>query len=83
MIGIKQRTRVGSGGTVMIQSPELPEGVLVEVIVLIEPSEQDTTDYLLSTEANRQHLLEALDHIEHRQDLVVITPEEWHEKYCL
>ena len=83
MTSIHQRTRVGSGGTVMIQASDLPEGTLVDVIVVIASSEEDTTDYLLSTDANRQRLLDALEHIEHRQDLVVISPEEWHEKYCL
>ena len=83
MTSIRQRTRVGSGGTVMIQAPELPEGITVNVVVFIESNEQDTTEYLLSTAANRQHLLDALDHIEHRQELVVMTPDEWHEKYCL
>lgn len=83
MTSISQRTRVGSGGTVTIQAPELPEGITVNVVVFIESDEQDTTDYLLSTTANRQCLLDAIDHIKHRQDLVVITPEEWDAKYCL
>lgn len=82
MHSITQRLRVGSGGTIMIQSPELPEGSMVDVLVVIAPGEQDTTDYLLSTDANRQHLLDALENIENREDLVVISPEEWHEKYC-
>ncbi len=79
---IRQHTHVGRGGTIAIHSPELPEGMSVEVIVLLEP-EQDTTEYLLSTDANRQHLQEALEHIEQRQHLIVMTPEEWHEKHCL
>lgn len=81
--GIKQRARVGPGGTVEIQSPELPEGKTVEVIILLVPVEQDTTEYLLSTKANRDHLHEALKNVETRQNLVVVTPEEWNEKYSI
>lgn len=84
MTRIMQRTCVESGGKVMIQSPELSEGMMVDVIVVAASNKQiDTTEYLLSTDANRQHLLDALDHIEKGEDLVVISPEEWHEKYCV
>jgi len=79
---IRQHTHVGKEGRIAIRAPELLEGMSVEVIVLVEP-EQDTTEYLLSTEANRHHVQEALEHIETRQHLVVMTSEEWHEKYCL
>jgi antitoxin YefM len=58
--GVRQKTVVGEGGKIELSSPELPPGTLVEVIVLVEPEEQDTTEYLLSTEANREHLLQAL-----------------------
>jgi antitoxin YefM len=79
---IRQHLRVGTGGAIAIQSSELAEGMVVEVIVLLEP-DQDTTEYLLSTEANRQHLQDSLEHIEQRQNLIEITPEEWDEKYSL
>ena len=79
--GIKQRVVVGPGGTVALQSAELPEGTTVEVIVLLEPAEQDTTEYLLSTEANRKHLAQALESVEKRQNLVIIPAEEWDAKY--
>jgi len=62
--GIRQKTVVGVGGKVEILSPDLPSGTRVEVIVLVEPVEQDTTEYLLSTEANRKHLLQALRDLE-------------------
>jgi len=81
--GIRQKTVVGEGGKIEIVSPELPTGTVVEVIVFVEPVEQDTTEYLLSTEANRKHLLEALENVEKRENLVVITPEEWNAKYRL
>lgn len=56
---IRQTTIVGEGGRVEIRSAELKPGSTVDVIVLVEP-EQDTTEYMLSTEANRQHLLQAM-----------------------
>lgn len=48
--GIRQKTIVAEGGKIEFSSPELPKGTLV----------QDTTEYLLSTEANRNHLFQAL-----------------------
>lgn len=83
---LKRKTTVGPGGKIELWSPELPEGAQVEVIILIMPTEaasSETTDYLLSTEANRQQLLEAIDNVEKRQNLITISPEEWHEKYCV
>ncbi len=62
--GIRQKTIVGEGGKIEVLSPELPIGALVEVIILVEPVEQDTTEYLQSTEANRNHLLQALRDLE-------------------
>ncbi len=59
--GIRQRTRVTEGGRIEIPFSELPNGALVEVIVLVE---QDTTEYLLSTEANRTHLKEAFQDLD-------------------
>ena len=47
--GIRQKVIVGEGGKVEILSPELPRGTLVDVIILVETVEQDTTEYLLST----------------------------------
>lgn len=81
---LKRKTTVGPGGKIELWSPELPEGAQVEVIILIMPTEaaSETTDYLLSTEANRQQLLEAIDNVEKRQNLITISPEEWYEKYC-
>ncbi len=83
LTSIKEHTHVGPGGLISIHSPEFPEGTAVEVIVMLEPAKQETTDYLLSTEANRRHLREAIEQVNTRDEVVVITPEEWHEKYCL
>ena len=77
---VKQKTVVGKNGRVEILSSTLPEGTLVEVVVraIID---SDTTEYLLSSEANRKHLMEAIDNVEHGKNLIVFTPEEWNEKY--
>ena len=85
LTSIKEHTHVGPGGLISIRSPEFQEGTAVEVIVILESgnAKQDTTDYLLSTEANRRHLRDAIEQVETRDDVVVMTPEEWHEKYCL
>ena len=53
-------TIVKEGGKIEISSPELPIGANVEVIVLIREEAMDETEYLLSTEANRKHLEQAL-----------------------
>ncbi len=71
--GIRQKTVVGDGGKVEILSPDLPSGTLVEVIVLVEPVEQDTTEYLLSTEANRNHLLQALRDLENPSSYIYVN----------
>ncbi|OQW87096.1 MAG: hypothetical protein BWK78_09385 [Thiotrichaceae bacterium IS1] len=81
---IRQEMIVKEGGKIEISLPELPSGAMVEVIIFLpSDDEQDTTDYLLSTEANRKHLLEAITHVEKRENLIILTPEEWHEKYCI
>jgi antitoxin YefM len=80
---IRQKIVVGKGGSVLIPSSDLPAGTVVDVIVLTEPDELDTTEYLLSDEETRQRLLEAIEHVERRENLVVISPEEWSEKYRL
>lgn len=78
----KQKGIVGKQGKIEIQTPELPEGTEVEIIVLVSAPEVDTTEYLLSTDANRRELLEAIERVNNQDSLVIITPEEWHEKYC-
>lgn len=83
---IRQKVLVKEEGKVEILSPELSSGTLVEVVVFLsseEENEQDSTDYLLSTEANREHLLQSINHVEKRENLIVMTPEEWNEKYCI
>jgi len=74
--GIRQKTVVGEGGKIEVLSPELPSGTLVEVIILVEPVEQDTTEYLLSTEANRNHLLQALRDLEDPSRYSYVNPAD-------
>jgi len=74
--GIRQKTIVGEGGKVEVLSPELPDGTLVDVIILVEPAEQDTTEYLLSTEANRRHLLQALSDLERPSSYIYVNPAD-------
>ncbi|MEO0987803.1 MAG: hypothetical protein AAFY20_20020 [Cyanobacteria bacterium J06639_14] len=91
--GIKQRGVVGKDGKIEIQTSELAEGTVVEVIILVEQStveqpeiadqQQDTTDYLLSNEANRRHLIASLQQLETPQNLIIFTPDEWNEEHNL
>ena len=76
LTGIRQKTVVGEGGKIAFLSPELPSGKLVEVIVLVEPEEQDATKYLLSTEANRNHLLQALGDLDDPSCYIYVEPDE-------
>jgi antitoxin YefM len=79
--GIKQQSIVGKNGKIEIPSIDLPEGTIVEVIILVESPTIDETDYLLSTPANKDHLLQSLESIKNSNNLIVITPNEWNEKY--
>lgn len=80
---IKQKGIVNKDGKIELQSPELQEGTEVEVIILVTSSEADTTEYLLSTEANKRDLLEAIERVEKKEGLINITSEEWNEKYSI
>lgn len=53
----------------------LPEGTIVEAILLVEQKTQIETDetvYLLSTEANRRNLLEGLEELKQPQNYVYV-----------
>jgi len=69
LTGIREKTVVKENGIIEISAVDLPIGTEVEVIVLIE-EEQDTTEYLLSTEANRKHLEEALEELKHPENFI-------------
>lgn len=74
--GVRQKTVVGEGGRVELLSPELPRGTLVDVIVLVDSADQDTTEYLISTEANRKHLLQALHDLDDRSTYTHVKPSD-------
>ncbi len=69
LTGIREKTVVKENGIIEISAVDLPIGTEVEVIVLVE-EEQDTTEYLLSTEANRKHLEEALEELKHPENFI-------------
>ncbi|MHC5823865.1 MAG: hypothetical protein ACYT04_50530, partial [Nostoc sp.] len=60
---------------------ELPEGTVVEVIVLVEtPTEEDETTYLLKSETNKKHLLKALENVE-KGNLIYVDLDEYEKNY--
>ena len=75
LTGIREKTVVKENGMVEISAPDLPVGTEVEVIVLVE-EEMDATEYLLSTEANRRHLEEALEELNHPENFVRVDMED-------
>ncbi|MDZ8223988.1 hypothetical protein [Nostoc sp. ChiVER01] len=80
--GIKQKTIVGKDGKIELSSTELPEGTVVEVIVLVETTiEEDETTYLLKSKTNKKHLLKALENVE-EGNLIYVDLDEY-EKSCL
>ena len=78
---IKQIGTVGKNGKIELYTPQLMEGTQVEVILLVDS--QDETDYLLSSPANRERILDAIANVEKGEELITISAKEWHEKYCI
>ena len=74
--GIRQKTVVKDDGRIEIPSSKLPPGTTVEVIVFIDLEEEDTTDYLLSREANREHIYQALKDLEDRSTYTYVNPDD-------
>ena len=72
---LRKKLIVNEDGRIAINSPELRRGDSVEVIVLVNP-EEDETEYLLSTEANRLHLREALQQLDNKKGYIYIDPEK-------
>jgi antitoxin YefM len=75
LTGIREKTIVNENGMVEISAPDLPIGTEVEVIVLVEEEEMDTTEYLLSTEANRKHLERAMRDAEDPEKRIYVDTE--------
>lgn len=72
--GIREKTIVKENGRVEIPTSDLPIGTEVEVIVLVE---EDTTKYLLSSEANRQHLEKSRQDAANPEKLIYIDIENF------
>ncbi|MEH1842543.1 MAG: hypothetical protein V7L20_28385 [Nostoc sp.] len=79
--GIKQKAIVGKDGKIELSATELPEGIVVEVIVLVEIPGEDETTYLLKSQTNKKHLFKALENVE-KGNLVYVDLDEY-EKSCL
>ena len=74
--GIKQKAVVNQG-KVELSVPELPEGTVVEIIVLVDPTiEEDETTYLLKSEANKKHLVQAMGNVK-QGNLIYIDLDEY------
>ncbi|MHC5597434.1 MAG: hypothetical protein ACYTXC_16085 [Nostoc sp.] len=79
--GIKQKAIVGKDGKIELSTTELPEGTVVEIIVLVEtPTEEDETTYLLKSETNKKHLLKALENVE-KGNLIYVDLDEYEKNY--
>ncbi|GJD16615.1 hypothetical protein RIVM261_015710 [Rivularia sp. IAM M-261] len=62
---IKQKAVVGKDGKIELFVKELPEGTVVEVIVLFEKEiEEDANTYLLKSKANKARLIKAIENVE-------------------
>jgi len=73
---LKYKTTI-KNGKLDLPSLDLPEGTIVEAILLIgDSTETDETDYLLYTEANRQHLKEAVESLKHPQNYIYVDPDK-------
>ena len=72
MNALKYQTII-KNGQLSLPHLDLPEGTVVEAILLIkEAAEMDETDYLLSTEANRQHLQEAIESLKNPDSYIYV-----------
>lgn len=78
---IKQKAIVGKNGKIELAETELTEGSLVEVIVLVESAnEEDETEYLFSSQANKEHLLDALENVKQGQ-VISVDLDEYEKSY--
>ena len=78
---IKQKVIVGKNDKVELPETTLTEGTLVEVIVLVESlGEEDETDYLLRSQANKQQLLEALENVKQGK-VVAVDLDEYENNF--
>lgn len=76
LTGIRERTVVKENGMIEIPTTDLAVGTEVEVIVLVDEEEMDTTEYLLSNEANREHLFESLRDAKNPEKLIYVDIDD-------
>ncbi|MTJ09732.1 MULTISPECIES: hypothetical protein [unclassified Anabaena] len=75
--GIKQKATVGKNGKIELPTTELPEGTIVEVIVLVDhETVEDETTYLLKSESNKKHLLKAIENVA-QGNLIYVDLDEY------
>ena len=72
MNALKYTTTI-KNGKLDLPDLDLPEGTAIEAILLIKET-PDETDYLLSTEANQQHLTDAIALLKNPQNYIYIDP---------
>ena len=77
LTAIREKAEI-NGGRIEMPLLDYPNGTEVEVIVLVDADvedEMDTTDYLLSTEANRKYFAEALEELKHPEKFIPVDIE--------
>jgi antitoxin YefM len=78
---IKQKAIVNKERKLELSIPNLPEGTKVEIIVLVESNiNEDETTYLLKSNANKKHLLQAIKNVE-KGNLIYVDIDKY-EKIC-
>ncbi len=73
MNAIKYSTTV-KNGKLDLPFLDLPEGTVVEAILLVDQSELDETAYLLSSDANRRNLIAGLEELQKPQNYIYVDP---------
>lgn len=76
MFSSKQKAIVGKDGKIELSATELPEGTVVEVIVLVPATAEDETTYLLKSKANKTRLLKAMENVD-KGNLIYVDLDEY------
>lgn len=77
---IRERTTVKNGGRVEVYASGLDDGTEVEVLIFLA-GEMDETEYLLSTEANRERLLKAARNLDDKERRISIDLDEYEKTF--
>lgn len=73
MNAIKYSTTI-KNGKLDLPFLDLPEGTVVEAILLVDQSELEETSYLLSSDANRHNLMAGLEELQKPQNYIYVDP---------